>query len=636
MIKIPTYIDCLAKVVSFLGLDYSEEENKTEKFRLKEQKTFFNQGKIYTEQYVTKILDLLAGEDKRKRKSIDSFLTISESFIRFFNTKEYCSLATKEQAMWGLLFCCYIPAIAYFISCQKKFFGIHQDLIDSNFMLPFLENGKVITPTKRLKILLNDVKKDIKSKSEIDVLETYLSKVRDDTTARYQTHEQIITYIINNSKSSSELDYKKISLLFITAIVLERIYQELLKLFKDESIVLNLVEHFLICLKTSDDFLNQKEVENIDILNVIRIYNRICEFEHEIMKSQKSIDDIGEFLIQRDEVRNRITMGYQLFLIQAEVLGNDTSLCSSELFFRVHPIEHPHKKIIYLIESVNYLLFRSKTISSNEISLLLKQIKEDKFFELYKHKFLFCKAHCHLAENDFENALKLFKETADECKKITASPIQFQTAKKIITLELLLNKKYSFDHLNQYVKMMEDIEPEEFIYIREDINGIPKEAKDRHSYSYLGKVLKIISDFNSNGYARYEGIECVKLNPFEKVEKFVKDFYELYDASQNTESEENRIKVIIKKLTTDRGAKYKIGDNLVTLYSFKVLDVFEPQSFTHIYQFCLDSKIESENIVKLRKDFQTLNFIFSALRTLCAPQKPISIPYVLIVSRTFI
>lgn len=629
MIKIPTYIDCLAKAVSFLGLDYSDEENKTGKFRIKEQKTFFNQGKIYTEQYVPKILELFAGEDEKKRKLIDLFLTVSESFIRFLNQKEYCSSATKEQAIWGLLFYFYIPAMAYFISFQKSMLGINQDLIDNNFMLPILENGKVTTPTKRLKNFLNDTRKQIKlddiDGNIISVLTTYILKLDDNTATRYQTYEKIISKI-NEIPELKEFEKNEISLLFRSAIISERIYKELFKLFKNKSIVLNLIEHFSICLETSDDVLNEREAKNIEIWNLITVYNYDVYYEFEMKNLQQDTKDI---LIQKNQGREAIIRAYKLFLIRAEMIGNDASLYSSERFVNQPAIKNPHKKILLLIDDVNHLIFHSETIPLKEVSLLLQQIKEDKFFELYQHRYLFCKAHCYLAENDFENALKLFKQTAAQCEKITAAPIQFKTAKKIITLELLLNKKYSFDHLNQYVKMIEDVHPEEFIDIREDINGIPKEAKDRHSYTYLGKMLKIITDFNSKGYARYEGIECVKINLFEKVEKFVKDFYELYDASHITESEENRIEVVIKKLTTDRGAKYKISDNLVTLYSFKALDVFEPTSFTHIYQFCLDSKIESENITKLRNNRQTLNLIFSALSTLCAPQEPKSIPYII-------
>jgi hypothetical protein len=633
MIKIPTYIDCLAKAVSFLGLDYSDEENKTGKFRIKEQKTFFNQGKIYTEQYVPKILELFAGEDEKKRKLIDLFLTVSESFIRFLNNQEFCSAVTNKKMMYELLIFCYIPNVAYFFSYYQKKFGISDCLIQKNFMLPILENGKVTTPTKRLKTFLNGTRKQIKL-DDIDgniiaVLTTYILKLDDNTATRYQTYEKIISKI-NEIPELKEFEKNEISLLFRSAIISERIYKELFKCFEDENLIIYFVDHFFNCFKASENLLNEKNDSGDGNLheNFMRMFheNFCCELQKEKEKEKYSIDNrylLERLLVNRNEKILPIIHCFNSNLFESESMNNPDEANSAEF-------KHPHLNILNLLGDLNIAIFRSKNfLSEKEISHLFQEIKEDKFFELYQHRYLFCKAHCYLAENDFENALKLFKQTAAQCEKITAAPIQFKTAKKIITLKLLLNKKHSFDHLNQYVKMIEDVHPEEFFNIGENINGIPKEDKYRHDYLYLGKMLKIITDFNSKGYARYEGIECVKINLFEKVEKFVKDFYELYDASHITESEENRIEVVIKKLTTDRGAKYKISDNLVTLYSFKALDVFEPTSFTHIYQFCLDSKIESENITKLRNNRQTLNLIFSALSTLCAPQEPKSIPYII-------
>ena len=284
-------------------------------------------------------------------------------------------------------------------------------------------------------------------------------------------------------------------------------------------------------------------------------------------------------------------------------------------------------------------MYSSSRILNSDAEPILKQSKNNQFYDCYKDKYLYCDALNDLARNDFKGAIKKLEDALEVCKSITVGITQIKIVEKFIVLNLIDNRHYdNFDNLNRYIKMMIDAEAQEIRLIIPSNTSNPdhhifnpsseEHEKRKLNAIYLQKVFDIIKSFNQKGYARYEGIECVKINPFEKVEQFVKDFYTLYDANQNTESEVT-VKEVIEKLTSNRGAQYKLDSNLVALNSFKPLDVFESSNFMCIYQFCLDSKMESENIVKLRNNFQTLELIFSTLGTLCAPEKPKSIPYII-------
>jgi hypothetical protein len=120
------------------------------------------------------------------------------------------------------------------------------------------------------------------------------------------------------------------------------------------------------------------------------------------------------------------------------------------------------------------------------------------------------------------------------------------------------------------------------------------------------------ANFNSEGYAHYEGIECSTYNPFSKIEKFLEDFYELYDADSDNELSEVKIESILKTLMNARNAKYSIKNNLVTLYNAKAKDIFVPVTFMAISLFFFDCKITSENFSRLCNNPQLLD-LFSKL-----------------------
>lgn len=195
MIKVPSYLDFFAKLVSYLGIDFDEEkyaknelrksdkknkeieksnksdkENKineesedsdedcriTNKFRIKERKEFNSQVELYNKDYLPKIIDLLSGGDKDNKREITHFLNIIESLMRYLIDKNYYTIASNKRAMWGLFIFYYIPQFACMLSLYKNECNIPKHLIDNGFMLPIFESNKIITPTDRLKKYLKE------------------------------------------------------------------------------------------------------------------------------------------------------------------------------------------------------------------------------------------------------------------------------------------------------------------------------------------------------------------------------------------------------------------------------------------------------------------------------------------------
>ena len=100
-----------------------------------------------------------------------------------------------------------------------------------------------------------------------------------------------------------------------------------------------------------------------------------------------------------------------------------------------------------------------------------------------------------------------------------------------------------------------------------------KDEKKRHDDLYLKKVLKIINDFNYNGYCHYKGVECKKYNPFQKMDGWITDFFQLYDDKQySSETEEIKLEQVIKTLMKGRNAKYSLKKSIVTFLQYTPLE----------------------------------------------------------------
>lgn len=187
---------------------------------------------------------------------------------------------------------------------------------------------------------------------------------------------------------------------------------------------------------------------------------------------------------------------------------------------------------------------------------------------------------------------------------------------------MLTQPNFIFSHLNSHTRTYIDAEPEQELLIVLPLDAGQKiSEEEKYRITYLSKILEIMQTFNVEGYPHYDGTQCVKYNPFKKVERLIGDFYELYnDDSQHFESEKIKIQTIVTKLTGQ--APYN-KNLLVTIYRWKAVDVFEPFNFTKISSFCSESKIDNKNILKLCNDFEatlndhrtTLNLIYEAVST---------------------
>lgn len=192
MIKVPSYLDFLTKLVSFLGIDFDEEKyaknelrkadkkNKiieesedsdedcrmTKKLRIKERQEFNSQVELYNKDYFPKIINLLSGNNEDNKRGITYFLNIIESLMRYLNDKNYYTIASNKRAMWGLFIFYYIPQFACMLSTYKNKYNIPKYLIDNDFMLPIFKSNKIVTPTDRLK-------KYLKEKGEVKVKNGY-------------------------------------------------------------------------------------------------------------------------------------------------------------------------------------------------------------------------------------------------------------------------------------------------------------------------------------------------------------------------------------------------------------------------------------------------------------------------------
>jgi|GEM_PF-1224787 len=156
MIKIPSYIDFVVKLIGFLGIDYDEEEKKTDKCRIKELRDFNKQADVYNNIYLVKIIDVLSGGNEDTKQGFKYSLNIIESLMRYLINKNYYTLASEKQVLWGLFILYYIPIFACMLSQYKNTNNIPKYLIDNDFMLPIVESNKIVLPTKRLKRYLKE------------------------------------------------------------------------------------------------------------------------------------------------------------------------------------------------------------------------------------------------------------------------------------------------------------------------------------------------------------------------------------------------------------------------------------------------------------------------------------------------
>ena len=281
-------------------------------------------------------------------------------------------------------------------------------------------------------------------------------------------------------------------------------------------------------------------------------------------------------------------------------------------------------------------------LKKDKITLLFKKIQNHRLFNYYYHEYLYYSALNDLAENKFSDALDKLNNVAKLCKQITAGETLLKTAKMLISLTFLTNPKITYSksgannysHLNSYVDMIIASEPEqisyslitpndELIVVNPDKKEISQSIKvsdnfDENQFNrdiikqiYFSKIIRVLIDFNKVGYCCYEKFICQKYNPFVKLECLICQFYKLYASiTQEFESEEQKINTILKQVIKYIKPKFIIqDDNLVTLYQYKAVDVFNYSNFTDICFFCVESQLNCENILKLGADQEMLSII---------------------------
>lgn len=635
MIKIPNYIECLAKVISFLGIDFDEKVKKTNDFRMGERNEF-NTQKIHYAKYTLKILDLLAGKDEEKRYFIETYLDISENIARELTSKNYYTLATNKMVMSGLLVFYYIPHIASLIAFHDKEFGIPACLIEHDFMLPhFDENKKIVCPMKKLKVYLRTIKNEIPTKFNDDsnpLKEEYIEILGEYSVPRYKKYDEIIGFLRKISTFQERIN--EISLIIRIAIVSGHIYHELLCIFdRDENYVISLIDFFRKFLITSErlfkgnneiqsDFEGQVEIY-LEYYNNLILYSIATRKNLWLsIKENKKNLRINDFEHIKENNERIIFKSFESFLNTTKDNNEDSVLkigIENLIRFPKEFIEvydnNQMSDFKYLLDELDDVFTNYNILEENQIEILLKKFINHKYYDNYVHEFLYYESLNYLGQYELDNALTKIKMSAERCENITAGETKIKIAEKFIILKLLNNPKETSitSHLNPAIKIMIDAKKQGLSITPILDSEINISEEEIHKRIYLLTVLEIMNKFNAEGYARYENVECIKYNPFEKFENFVGDFYDFYENDIKTyESEKIKVRKIIKKLTAQ---KMPYHNNLVTLCQYKAIDVFNPINFKMIRVFLDFSKIESKNIYRLNEDKRMREIIYEVVST---------------------
>ena len=694
MIKIPSYLECFARFVSFLGLDYSEEEKTTDKFRTAELRDFNEQGDRYTNHYFPKILNLFAGEDKEKRAAIKACLIMSESIARFLTSKNYYTIASNKRATWALLIFYYIPHLACLINFYKKEFGIPEYLVESDFMLPYSDAGKIILPTERLREYLNPIKKNIPTvkDTENNFLAKYLYKFDKTVVPSYQTQQRIVNQLKNIIKSDTKII--EIGQIFRASIVSGRIYNELFDIF-GEGYALALVEYFKKCLKTSDTLIQDDSRNHDAFKHFLTLY--VNYYQIEMLYTAAELNRSFEFVLEasknnsigyeelkdaREDYRDHLFFRLNSFLYtttsttldqldEIDTVDLTKGILRFSILEEAESFDEDHEHIVSLVTKLEHIFSSPKRIlQENEVDQIFHEFGRHKFYSVYEHEYWYYAGLSDLGRNEFAKALEKLDLACKKCMGITAGETQRKVAELLIVLKLLTNNKVSYSHLNSEIKMMIDSEPEESLTIfsiaidqaeppeqleifeplkYSELRELCKRSllsesndqfelsepqeqpelivlfeqpdqteKDRNKQIYLTKTLNLIKSFNTEGYCRYEGFDCIQYNPFQKLDTLIGDIYSLYNSADDFSScpKEVKMRKIIKSLMKVKGAKYPIGKNLVTLHQYTAADVFDQNNFMTIALFCGDSKIDSKNILMLIDDRPIFDLISAVIKNM--------------------
>ncbi|MBL1265500.1 hypothetical protein [Candidatus Methylomicrobium oryzae] len=646
MINLPNYLACFKKFVCYLGLEYSETQRETGKFRKGALRDFIKLGESYTDDYLPQILSLFAGEDPEKRNAIKVCLIISENLARFITSKNYYTIASNKRAIWALLIFYYIPHLACLLSNYMKDFEISEYLIKHDFMLPHLEEGKFISPTAKLREYLIPIKDSIKGirDNETNVLAVYLYKLDPEVTPSYKTKQKIINQLKTLPELKEEVD--EIETIFHVAIVVSRICHDLEELFGNKVCMLSLVDYFKKCLATSNRLIQGDEsyslfkdfigpyvdfYRNEFVLTATELNNLFPVKLNEAEYDAVSYEDRLEI---RDDYRDQICIAFESFLYtttsatqdQLDEIDTENFTKGILRFSRLteaESIDDVHEEIVERLTELEYIFSSpEKPLQESRIIEILSSIKRHKYHSIYEHEFLYYSSLSALAKNDFLEALEKLNLASQRCKLVTAGETQDKIAKLLIILRLIMDDSLSYDHLNAEIRMIIESEDQnlELTPYPEQYHGADNIEKNLRRYTskenYLAKIMDEITCFNTKGYCKYEGVNPIKYNPFEKVDDLIYDIYDCYTKMDQTkDSKSLRMQRVINKLMRSSKPDYSINKNLVTLHQYKAAEVFDEITFSSIAFFCAMSNINAPNIIKLAYDRETLTLISKAINT---------------------
>jgi hypothetical protein len=653
MIKIPDYIFCFTKFVSFLGLDYEEPsvENKakvvnepkekgdkksytriTKKNRLKERRTFDAQALLHS-LYVDKAVALWSKKNERKKQeAIKSYFIMSENIVRFLTSKNYYTIATDKRASWALLIFFYIPHIACIIGSHQNKFGLPQELIKHDFMFPYkdLQSGVVITPTKRfynycdyfMEYIGKDKKMEARTPKFCDYLiELNKNPIIPSLDKKRQILEEIEVVDLFKPKIS------EVDILFHAAIVSGNIYSELKKAF-GETHALELFDYFKVCVEMREKHLKDKYIGgdffrdyistymnfyDIDSVYSLKLLNPKNEKEYDLSTVEDLRKDDLEVLFNHFDAFLHATNSKSKNQLDALNMDGEEGIFRD---YSQNKLELAHENLISRLKELediftSYWKPSWGALDEANVSKLLKSLKANKFYKNYEYEYLYYSALSDFAKNKFKLAQRKLLALDTTYSDCNAGDTWHDIAVHLIILKLInSDAEVRFNHLNPLIKLWIEAQSDQSFY-----RDYLKKPNEKNNQDYFDEIHRIMSDFNRRGYARYEDTPCIKYTPYQKLDDFIGEFYEL-DEQINAGAKigEAVVKPVLDVLMLGSKPKYDINSYFVALFEFKAVDVFEPQNFKKAVSFYECSEMHSENISRFAQDEQKLKQIYEAIK----------------------
>jgi hypothetical protein len=652
MIKIPDYIFCVTKFVSFFGLDYEapSDDNKndkmtavhketeegdqnkayirkTKKNRIKDRRTFDAQTHLHS-LYIDKTIELLTEKNELdKQDVVKAYFMMSEDLVRFLTSKNYYTIASDKRASWALLVFFYIPHIACIIGSHQKKFGLPDELIEHDFMFPYrdLKSGTVITPNKRFYKYCNYFMRYIDEKEGSSILKFlyYLDELnKKSTIPSFDKKRQILEEIAEVDLFKSKIP--EVDILFYAVIVSGNIYNELKDSF-GEIHALELFDYFKVCVELRKKHLDEDFIGGDAFRDYLSKYmdfydiNNIYALKFLNPDNEKDYDlDMVKALRLEDLFEHFENYLYDTNLKTKNILDK-INIDGEKGIFRDHiydELDLDHENLIIILMELediftSYWKPSWGALDEANVLKLLQSLKANKFYENYKQEYLYYDALSDFAKNHFKLARKKLLALDKKISDSSSGDTWHDITVYLIILKLInSDSEVRFAHLNPLIKTWIEAQSDQSFY-----RYYLDKPNEKNNQNYFDEIHCIMSDFNRKGYARYEGKLCEKYTPYQKLDDFIGDFYAL-DEQINAGAKigETVVKPALEELMLGSKAKYGINSYFVALFEFKAVHIFEPQHFKTAVSFYESSGMQSKNIAKLAQDEQKLNSIYEAIK----------------------